>query len=204
SQANQLVDPASLLRGDPDLPDRLFGRVVEIPVSMRHVEVTTDDHRPALFAERPDVQEKRIVKFQLVVEVSHRLDPKRERDIEQHKPAVIGNKNPPLIVEDRVAKTVAYRKRLVSGKEPDPGGAPRRHRRKIRMVPIQVPHLLRELFLRGFCFLDADDLRVVPEYRQEMFPVIASPEAVDVPGKECQHTSPLFFSGTGNTGRLRK
>ena len=90
---------------------------------MRHVEIAADNHRP-LLGNVPDIGEECIVEFQFVVEVSHRLDPQREIDIEQEKTAVIRDKDPPFVVKHRVAKTEFYRYRFFPEKSPTPAVLP--------------------------------------------------------------------------------
>ena len=129
TELDKAVDFPPLVRGNANLLDRLFGRIVEILIGVRHVEIAADDHREVC-RDLPDVGKECIVEPQLVVEVSHRFDPEREIDVEQEKRAVICNKDAPCIIKLGIAKTKFYGQGFLPGKEPDPCDAPRRNRKK--------------------------------------------------------------------------
>jgi len=48
SHGDQPIDPAALIRRDPNLTDRLFWGVVEVFVGVRHIKIAADNHRPSL------------------------------------------------------------------------------------------------------------------------------------------------------------
>ena len=45
TELDKAVDLPPLVRGNANLLDRLFGRIVEILIGVRHVEIAADDHR---------------------------------------------------------------------------------------------------------------------------------------------------------------